>query len=198
MRIIGIHGYKASPDINFWPWLKRELEKEGHEVIIPTLPNPDEPDRDVWIQTLLDAVGTLDKNDVIVGHSLGAAVALRFLEAAPARTTPHACILISPPWMIQDERFRGFFLTELDFEVIMWRASKFVVIHAKNDKVIPVAHGERYKNVFHARVLTPETGEHFQAEEYPILIDTIRETIAEPVVYAPGASLHNEYDDVER
>ncbi|MFA5947208.1 MAG: alpha/beta fold hydrolase [Patescibacteria group bacterium] len=196
MRAILIHGYKSSPESNFWPWLKRELIDRRFEVVMPELPNPAEPDRDAWTKAVLDSLGPLTHEDIIIGHSLGGATALRFLEAAPARTTPHACILISTPWMIKDEKFRGFFLTELDHDVLMWRASKFVVIHAQNDPVIPFEHAKRYAEVFHAKLVAPETGGHFDGSEYQVILDTILDISREPVEYAPGMSLADEYADM--
>lgn len=196
MRIILIHGYKATPATNFFPWLHEELRKNGFDVVVPELPNPMEPDRDLWTKTLLEVVGTLSSEDIIVGHSLGGAAALRFLEAAEARTTPHACVLISTPWMIKDERFRGFFLTELDHDVLMWRASKFTVIHAKDDSVIPVDHAKRYADVFHAKLVTPDTGGHFDGQEYPVILDEILSVAREPIEYAPGMSLDDEYAEL--
>jgi uncharacterized protein len=196
MRVILVHGYKASPKTNFWPWLERELKDRRFEVVAPELPTPETPDRDAWTKALLEAVGPLSDQDIIVGHSLGGAAALRLLEAAEARTTPHACVLISTPWMIKDDRFRSFFLTELDHDVLMWRASKFVVIHAKDDTVIPINHADRYAQVFHANLVTPETGGHFDGPEYAVILESILKVSEEPIVYAPGMSLADEYADI--
>ena len=196
MRIVLIHGYKSSPQANFFPWLERELRTKGFDVVISELPNPEEPDRDVWTEELVKAVKQLTDNDIIVGHSLGGAAALRLLEAAEARSTPHAAILVSTPWMIKDDKFRGFFMSELDFEVLMWRAAKFHIIHAANDPIIPVEHGKRYASALHAKLVTPEVGEHFQGAEYPVILDTILEAAAEPIVYEPGTSLADDYTDI--
>ncbi len=196
MRVILVHGYKSSPKGNFFPWLERELRARDFDVVIPELPNPEEPDRDVWTETLVKACAPLKETDIIVGHSLGGAAALRMLEAAEARSTPHAMVMISTPWMIKDDKFRGFFMSELDFEVLMWRASKFVVIHAKNDPIIPVDHARRYASAFHAKLVTPETGEHFQGEEYPIILQSILDVAAEPIVYEPGKSLADDYVEI--
>jgi uncharacterized protein len=196
MRIILVHGYKSSPTMNFFPWLERELRSRGFDVIIPVLPNPEEPDRDAWTAALVDASAPLTDQTIIVGHSLGGAAILRMLEAAEARSTPHAVVLVSTPWMIKDERFRGFFFSEFDFEVLMWRASKFLVIHAQNDPIIPVEHGKRYAGVLHAKLVTPETGEHFQGAEYPVILEEILKIAEEPVVYAPGKSLDDDYSDI--
>ena len=193
MKILLIHGYKGSPDKNFFPWLRDALHKQGHQVIAPSLPDPENPDPEVWIKALLEEMGPLDDQTIVVGHSIGAATALRFLEAAEARSTPKGCVLISPPWMINSERFRGFFLSELDFDVLMWKASRFCVIHAKDDTVIPFDHAEKYAKVLHARLVPVETGGHFDGSEYPVILEAIEAIIKEEIIYAPGMSLANEY-----
>ena len=197
MRIILIPGYKATPASGFFPWLYEELRKAGHEVLVVNLPEVEAPDRDAWTKALLEQVGAVDDETVIVGHSLGGAAALRFLEAAEAFTTPHALILISTPWMINSEQFRGFFMSELDFEVLMWKASKFVVVHSRDDKTIPFDHAEKYVKVLHARLVEAQDAGHFTGTEYPILLETIKEVCAEPVVYAPGETLPDEFSDLK-
>lgn len=196
MKIVLIHGYKASSQSNFFPWLKNELRKLGHEVIAPDLPNPESPDPDEWIKTLVDAVGAVDDETIIVGHSLGAAIALRFLEAAEAYSTPKGCLLISAPWMIRSEELRGFFVSELDFDVLMWKASQFVVIHSVEDTVIPFDHAKKYASVLHAKLLETEGNGHFQGEEYPVILNAIKDIIAQEIIFEPGEGLDNQYAEI--
>ena len=193
MRIILIHGYQASSKTGFFPWLYDALRRQGHEVIAPNLPNPEEPTPEEWTKYLLEAVGPVDDETIIVGHSLGAAEALRFLEAAEARSTPKAVILISPPWMIRDEKFRGFFMSELDFDVLMWKASRFVVLHSRDDKTIPFDHAEKYVKVLHAKLIEAQDAGHFQSEEYPEILQAIQDVIEEKILFEPGAELTDEY-----
>ncbi len=196
MRIVLIPGYKATPASNFFPWLHNELRRMGHEVVLVNLPNPEAPLRDEWNKALLEQVGAVDDETVIVGHSLGGAAALRFLEAAEAFSTPHALVLVATPWMLNHDDFRGFFMTELDYEVLMWKASKIAIVHAKDDAAIPFDHAEKYAKVLHARLVAPETGGHFQGEEHPVLLETINALIAEPVIFAPGQTLDDEYAEI--
>lgn len=197
MRIVLIPGYKANAKSNFFHWLQDELHRRGYEVVIPELPNPEAPDRDEWTKALLEQVGPVNDETIVVGHSLGGAAALRFLEAAEARSTPHALILVSTPWMIGSEQFRGFFMTELDFEILMWKASKMVVLHSRDDHVIPFDHAEKYAKVLHARLIEATGAGHFQGAEYPLLLQTIEELAAEPVVYAPGEALADEFAELQ-
>lgn len=79
LKYVLLHGYTGSPEKNFFPWLKNELEKIGHEVIIPELPNSDDPIVGDQVDFVMKKV-KFDENTVIVGHSLGGIVALKILE----------------------------------------------------------------------------------------------------------------------
>ncbi len=197
MRFIFVHGYKASPESNFWPWLYDELRKQGHEIVNPQLPNPENPDPIEWVQTLLDASGALSQDDIIIGHSLGAPTALKFLEAAEAVSTPKGVLLISPVWHINNEKFTGHFLNELDFDVLMWRAKLFGVLHDRKDDVIPFDHGEKYAKVLHAKIYSTEGNGHFKDAEYPIMLDIVREMMEKDIPYEPGMSLENQYEGMD-
>ena len=199
MRIVLIHGYKASPQDGFFPWLEGALRDAGHEVVVPALPDAEAPDPEEWTKFLLEEVGAIDDETILVGHSLGAVAALRFLEAAEARSTPKGCVLVSPPWMIKSETFQGFFLSELDYDVLMWKASRFVVIHSHDDPTIPFDHAEKYAKVLHAKLIERNEGEgHFRGERYPVIFDAIDTVAKEEIVYEPGMSLDNQYEDIER
>lgn len=79
-RIIIIHGWSGSPNDNWLPWLKSELEKLGHEVLVPSMPDSDNPIIETWIHFMSEVVGTPDTNTYFVGHSIGCQAILRYLE----------------------------------------------------------------------------------------------------------------------
>ena len=43
-----IHGAYGSPDENWIPWLKKELDKPGCEVYAPKFPTPENHNLDSW------------------------------------------------------------------------------------------------------------------------------------------------------
>ena len=86
-RVVIIHGYQGEPMRGFRPWLKVELEARGFSVSVPAMPSPDEPRVEDWVAAIAKEVGDAGKDCVLVGHSLGCAAILRYLESAERRVT---------------------------------------------------------------------------------------------------------------
>ncbi|EKD32897.1 MAG: hypothetical protein ACD_76C00121G0005 [uncultured bacterium] len=198
MRFILIHGYKSSPEKNFFPWLISELRSRGHEVIAPTLPDPENPQIDAWLELLKQETRFLKNDTVIYGHSIGAAAALRFLEMSEAASTPRACVLSSPPLMVRKpESLQAFFMSDFDFDVLMWKASEFYVIHSKDDAVVPFSHGEKYAERLHATLIATESDGHFDGAKYPVILDTLLKAASPLEESEPGSKLQNDYTGID-
>lgn len=80
-KAIILEGWFNTAKDNWYPWLKKELETRGYEVWIPELPTIDTklPSLTKMLQ-FIDHNFTIDKNTTIIGHSLGAVLALRLAE----------------------------------------------------------------------------------------------------------------------
>ena len=78
MKALILHGWEASPDGHWMPWLKDELEKKDFEVHIPALSNPEYPVLEEQLDDLADI--ELNSGDIIIGHSLGCQLALQLVE----------------------------------------------------------------------------------------------------------------------
>lgn len=74
-----LHGYTGHADTNFIPWLKKELEDNGFEVQAPQMPNTDLPKESEQVDFVIENCH-IDENTVIIGHSLGAVVAIKALQ----------------------------------------------------------------------------------------------------------------------
>ncbi len=74
-----LHGYTGRADKNFIPSLKKELEEAGFKVQSPQLPNTDDPKEIEQVSYVLENVD-FDENTILVGHSLGCAVAMKVVE----------------------------------------------------------------------------------------------------------------------
>src|SRR3989344_7492033 len=82
-RVFIVHGWEGHPEEGWFPWLKKELEAEGFEVLVPQLPDPDNPRIQNWVPKLAETVGVADENTYFVGHSMGCQTIARSLESLP-------------------------------------------------------------------------------------------------------------------
>jgi uncharacterized protein len=81
LRVIVLHGAHGGPDTNWFPWLHAALNAEGIEVLRPRFPTPQGQSLEAWLNTYDLAVESLPSAPtILVGHSLGAALALRLVE----------------------------------------------------------------------------------------------------------------------
>ena len=181
--------------MNFHPWLAESLRSEGFSVITPELPlsSKDEFDLPAVIEIMKQQVGYLKNDDIILGHSLGALVALQYLEAVEMIETPRAVILVAAPWNVSRPELRRLFVDDLDADVLMWKSREFVVIHSKDDNLVPIEHGKRLAQQLRARLIETATDDHYMKESYPVLFETIKQIATTPFEFAPGATLEDQY-----
>ncbi len=82
-RVIVLHGAHGGPDTNWFPWLRAELVAEGMEVLLPRFPTPEAQSLEAWFSAYDRVVNAAPPAPtILVGHSLGAAFALRLVERA--------------------------------------------------------------------------------------------------------------------
>lgn len=76
-----LQAWYQAPDSNWYPWLKKELEKKGYTVFLPDLPTMhiDLPDMQQQLKFLKENV-QITPETIIFGHSLGCLLALRLAE----------------------------------------------------------------------------------------------------------------------
>ncbi|MBI5369851.1 alpha/beta hydrolase [Candidatus Uhrbacteria bacterium] len=195
MRVILVHGFNASPQTNFHPWLAEQLRGRGVEVVVPklSLSTTEELNLPLIIEEMKSQVGYLKNDDILLGHSLGAFIILQYLEAVEMTETPRAFIMVAAPWNVSRPELRRLFLVDLDADVLMWKAREFIVVHSKDDTLVPFEHGKRLAQTFKARLVETEHDGHFMGEQYPILFETIEEIAGRPFEYAPGKSLEDDF-----
>lgn len=195
MRVIIVHGFNAKPTDHFYPALAAALRAVGHEVVTPTLPlvTGEEFSLPLVMEEMKKQVGYVKKEDIFVGHSLSSFVVLQYLEAFEMTETPRAVVLVAPPWGVSRPELRPLFIVDLDADVLMWKAREFVVVHSKDDDLVPVSHGHRLAEALKARFVETETDGHFMGAVYPMLHALLLEVIDTPFLYAPGQTLDDDF-----
>ncbi|MFA6549929.1 MAG: alpha/beta hydrolase [Candidatus Gracilibacteria bacterium] len=177
------HGTGGYPEENFFPWLKVELEKLGHNVTVPQLPDADKPDFDKWFNFLEKYEKDFGPDMVLIGHSLGGAVLLRELEKIPNKVK--ATFIIAAPIGVSVTKYyetdKPFIAHPFDWAKIKNSAEKFVVFHSDNDPFVQLINGQELaKNLGIDLMFVPNAG-HFNTAsgytKFELLLQKIKEII---------------------
>jgi len=92
------HGAGNNSEGNWFPWLKKELEKKGYSVWSPDLPHADVPITRDWLDTVFNmSPFKIDNDTILIGHSAGATLILRILEKLPKQIQIHKAFLVAGP-----------------------------------------------------------------------------------------------------
>ena len=164
-----LHGTGASPNANWFMWLKGALIGQGHKVWLPQFPNSDKPNIQTYTEFLLSNKNfQYDDQTIIIGHSSGAVEALHLLQVLPKTTKIKAEILVSAfkdslGW----DSLNGLFTEPYDFDEIKAHCQEFIFIHSDNDPYVPIEHAEFLATKTGGQLLRFEGQGHFNTELSP-------------------------------
>lgn len=173
-NIIILHGYAEGPTKVWIPWLHHELEKRQLRVWAPALPDPIRPSFKRWLGVIKEAAATWGPETIVVGHSIGGALALRALETHVRRPV-RGTVLVSAPFdsIISAQAMMDFFDQPIDWAGLRRKAGRVTVIHAKNDPLIPRDHALRYIEALGAKLRLMPAGGHFIGRTAPVILREI-------------------------
>ena len=180
-RYVILHGYKSGPDKHFHPWLKKKLESLGNEVVIPELPNPDDPDISDQVRYVQDNV-ELTEDTILVGHSLGTIVAMKVLENLDHHV--RSTYLIAPyvDTDFADGKKRGYEDTtewEFDTETIQKNTGQLINLRPQEDTSISDDQYDRAENELGGTWTEIDVNEpHAKGEREPALLSHVGNQLA--------------------
>ncbi len=174
-HVILLHGFTGSPERNFFPWLQIELEKKGHTVEVPHLPNSENPCEDEQVEYVLKHT-KIDENTIIYGHSLGSVVAMKVVEKlkTPIRSLVLSGTFSKPIFLDHDRPFKDTFKWEFDSEAIKSNAPLITVLHDSGDTAVPYSQAKTVADMLEADLsVVRAEKEHFDAEVEPTVLDAV-------------------------
>ncbi len=178
-KYVIFHGFQGSPNEQHYIWLKSELEKKGHEVVMPELPNTLNPKESEQVGTALKATN-YDENTIIYGHSLGSVVALKVCEKLE---TPIAGLILSgafvdPKFLDKDRTFKNTFNWAFDVEKIKSSTGFIKAVHDIRDTAVSAGQCERMEKLLGItadKVIAQLP--HFDGEQEPELLKALTQSI---------------------
>lgn len=188
-RVIIAHGWDGYPEEGWFPWLKKELEAKGFEVIVPQLPDPENPRISKWVPRLAEVVGTPDEQTYFVGHSMGCQTIARYLESLPEEIQVGGAVFVAgffkhltgleddPDVQETDKHWLG---TPVELEKVKSHLPKSVAIFSDDDPWVPLDNQEDFKNVLGSEIVMEHDKGHFSGgrdgiTELPVVLEKVLE-----------------------
>ncbi|MFA5174380.1 MAG: alpha/beta fold hydrolase [Candidatus Pacearchaeota archaeon] len=183
-KIYLIHGWGGYPENNWFPWLKKELERRNFEVHPLKMPNPDEPKINEWIDFLIKNIN-VNEETYLIGHSMGCRAIIGFLEHCNKKIKG---VIFVAGWIAlnnletdqEKETAKQWTNKIIDYNKVKEKADKFVAIFSNNDPFVPFKiNSDFYKNKLNAEIIKEKNKGHFDDEagikELPIVVDKLLE-----------------------
>ncbi|MDP3948996.1 MAG: class I tRNA ligase family protein [bacterium] len=144
-----MHGYQGSPRDNFRPWLKKELEERGYKVSVPALPRTKNPRVAEQVGFVLKNA-QFNKNTVILGHSLGAIVALKVLEKLkqPIRRSVLVAGFTENNFLDHDRFDENTFDWKFNAKRIRSNAGDLHILRDTTDEIVPPDQTRKLQKLF--------------------------------------------------
>ena len=180
-RAVLCHCWGGHPEFIWYPYLKTNLKEAGIKVEIPVMPDTDHPIVQSWLPSFSKAVGEISEDDILIGHSLGCATVLRFLESLSEHQKVGGVIMVAGFLDDRgDSEISTFFKKEFNYERIRMHFHRFVSIHSDNDPSLKpnyLKHSYIFLSKLKAKIIIIPDGGHFSMAdncfEFPEVVNEV-------------------------
>lgn len=191
-RVFIIHGWGATPDSEWLPWLAKNLRERSFSVEVPAMPDTDNPKIEAWVSHLEKIVGRCDENTYFVGGSIGCQAIMRYLEIASSAIRQRGgnqklsdsekstslvgkCggIVFVAPWITltglesDEERFISspWITMPIDLEKVKARAKKIICIFSDDDPYVPKENWKIFSEKLGSENIIEKNKGHFSDDD---------------------------------
>lgn len=153
--------------------LARELST-GYGVIAPEMPDADHPHYQPWRDRIAQELEALDKEVILVGHSFGGSVLLKYLAEGSYQKPVRGLFLVSVPNWGPDGWAYDEYAAPNDVGLRL-PTSRIFLYHSRDDPEVPFAHLGYYQEHLPTATVRPIDGsEHSFVDGLPTLVDDIK------------------------
>jgi predicted alpha/beta hydrolase family esterase len=112
----------------------------AYDVRCPKMPNEDSPEYEAWKDRIAEELTDLNGEVILVGHSLGASILLKFLSEVKVEKPIAGLFLIAPPYWGAEDWEVGEYELRTDFASKLPKDLPKFVYHSRDDEWVPFAH----------------------------------------------------------
>ncbi len=185
-RVFLVHGWGGNPENNWFPWLRKKLEAEGFVVHAVVFPEPDTPHIETWVPALTKAIGTVDAETYLVGHSIGCQAVARYLESLPEGLRVGGAVFVAG-WFKrlsnEDDSEEDIALGKewldapMDFARVRTHLPKSVAIFSDDDSVVPLDNQDDFRDKLGSEIIIEHGKGHFSDDEGVTELPSARDAV---------------------
>ena len=146
-QVLFIHGggqgaYEADKELA--ANLRDELGA-AYDVRCPEMPDEESPEYEAWKEKIEQELAALDGEVILVGHSLGALILLKYVSEEEVEKPVAGLFLVATPyvgtggWEFEEDALREDFAAEIHLRLPVF------LYHSHDDEVVPFAHLALYE-----------------------------------------------------
>eukprot|EP00004_Rigifila_ramosa_P005964 TRINITY_DN16638_c0_g1_i1.p1 TRINITY_DN16638_c0_g1~~TRINITY_DN16638_c0_g1_i1.p1 ORF type:complete len:183 (-),score=31.71 TRINITY_DN16638_c0_g1_i1:74-622(-) len=148
----------------WYGWLAEKLRGAGLEITTPSFPDPLYAHESIWKAFCVSELG-LDHNTIVIGHSSGAACALRLMEEHQIA----GCVLVAAYDSDLGDRIEaesGYFSRPFDYVAMRKHTPWILQFHGSNDHLVPLEAGRRVAQGLGVDLIEVPGAGHFQEKRH--------------------------------
>lgn len=164
----------------YWEPLLEEALGRGYRMLAPRMPRPEHPRYWAWARRIDELIRSI-RRPILVGHSFGGSVLLKYLAETVHRPALAGLFLVATPFWGPDSPE---FALPPDVGARLADLSPIYLYHSRDDAEVPLAHLECNRRVLpHAVVrVLDDRGHEFNQPQFPELAADIRGLARRPAV----------------
>ncbi len=180
-RVFIVHQWNGSPQTDWYPWLKSQLEAKGFEVHVPAMPDSAAPNMKKWISFLKKSVKNPDVETFFVGHSIGCQTIVRYLSSL--KTQVGGAVFVAGWFKLtglgEEEKAiaQPWIEIEINFSKAKQNMGKSVAIFSDNDPYVPMINMKMFKSELESEIILEGHKGHFTQDdsvtELPIALESL-------------------------
>jgi predicted alpha/beta hydrolase family esterase len=148
----------------------------NYEVLTPQMPSPETPRYAAWKSQLEESLALLNDKSILVGHSLGGSVLLKYLSEETRQKSISGLFIVAAPCWGADQKWQSDeFAFRENFSNLL-RIPRIVLYHSRDDEVVPFTHLAIFKQKLPSAIVRPLNGRghEFNNEEFREIVDDIK------------------------
>ena len=117
---------------------------ESYSLLCPKMPDPENPNYQAWKGTLGTQLDLIDDQIILIGHSLGGSVLLKYFSEIPYQKRILGMFIIASPFFMGRPGGLAQFSLRKDFGSRLVSIPRIYLYHSQDDEWVPFDHQSRF------------------------------------------------------